>query len=75
MHKYDGSAHGSGILAYEVGRDSIRIKFVDGSVYLYTYGSTGPRNIDAMKSLAEKGDGLNTYINRYVRRAYDRREL
>ena len=41
MKRY-GNRHGnSGIAAYEEGPDFIRIKFMSGSVYLYTYNSDG----------------------------------
>lgn len=74
MQYYSGVNHGSGIAAYEAGADFIRVQFLDGSVYLYTYTSTGRHKIEAMKSLAEQGDGLNTYINQHVRADYEKRE-
>lgn len=70
----EGVRRDSGILAYEAGPGFIRVKFVDGGVYLYTDRSTGVRNVQVMTVLARHGSGLNTYINRYVRRAYERRE-
>lgn len=64
----------SGVAAYEVGADFIRVQFRDGSVYLYTNNSAGAQNISNMKRLAASGDGLNAYINRHVRNGYARRE-
>lgn len=64
----------SGVAAYETGPDFIRVQFRDGAVYLYTYVSAGQHNIEEMKRLAAAGDGLNAYINRWVRKAYARRE-
>ena len=64
----------SGVAAYENGENFIRVKFKDGSIYLYTYASTGQGDIEHMKSLAIAGDGLNSYINKYVRKAYETRE-
>ena len=64
----------SGVKAYETGSDFIRVKFKDGSVYLYTYASAGRRNIERMKQLASSGEGLNAYINNHVRKKYSRRE-
>jgi hypothetical protein len=74
MDKYRGADRDSGIAAYEAGADYIRVRFKDDSVYLYTADSTGRDDIEAMKSLADQGDGLNTYINRRVRKRYELRE-
>jgi hypothetical protein len=57
----------SGITAYEIGDDSIKIEFKDGSRYFYDATAPGARHVEEMCRLAESGDGLNTYINRYVR--------
>jgi hypothetical protein len=70
MQKYQTDSHDSGVAAYETGKDSITIKFRDGSTYLYTNKSAGPAAIAAMKSLAKKGAGLTTYINQHVREHY-----
>lgn len=64
----------SGVAAYEIGPDFIRVVFTTGAIYLYTYASAGRQNIESMKQLAASGDGLNAYINRWVRKAYARRE-
>ena len=50
-----------------------QIRFKHGGTYLYTYASAGPRAIEAMKQLAARGNGLNTYLNKYVRNRYARR--
>ena len=63
----------SGILAYECGSDFIRIQFTDGSIYLYTYESAGVFCVEKMKKLAQRGKGLNTFINRMVRGNYSER--
>ncbi|MGQ0826991.1 MAG: hypothetical protein ACT4ON_01220 [Bacteroidota bacterium] len=60
----------SGVYAYEIGKDHIKIQFNDGSTYLYTYSHTGKKNIEQMKKLAETGKGLTTYINKYIREKY-----
>lgn len=64
----------SGVSAYEVGSDFIRVQFRDGAVYLYTYSSAGQGNIETMKRLAAAGDGLNGFINTHVRKSYSRKE-
>lgn len=63
MQPYIDPDRDSGISAYENGKDYIKIQFKDGSVYLYSYASAGSHCINQMKILAERGDGLNAYIN------------
>ena len=63
MQPYTDPDHDSGISAYEIGDDYIKVKFKDGMIYLYTYSSAGSGNVEQMKRLASQGDGLNAYIN------------
>ena len=70
MRQYKSTSDNTGVVAYEMGKDSISIKFKDGSVYLYTNSSTGAAAITQMKELAKKGEGLTTYINQHVRDHY-----
>jgi hypothetical protein len=69
MQRYKNSVN-SGVLAYEIGDDRIKVKFLDGTVYLYTYQSAGAKNIEQMKALAQIGKGLTTFINQSVREQY-----
>jgi hypothetical protein len=71
MERYKNLSGKSGILAYELGDDYIKIEFEDGATYLYTYTSTGKENVEAMKALAVQGEGLTTYINQYIRKGYE----
>jgi hypothetical protein len=58
-------------LAYQIGPDSIAVKFRDGRVYyFYTHASTGQAHVEAMKQLGAAGRGLGTYISRRVQMAY-----
>lgn len=70
MERYLNLGGDSGVIAYELGDDSITVEFSDGSVYLYTYQSAGSHNIEEMKALAVAGGGLNSFINKYVRKTY-----
>lgn len=70
MERYMDIDNDSGVAAYEIGADFIRVQFKDGSIYRYTYASAGQQNIEQMKALARAGDGLNAYINRNVRKLY-----
>ena len=71
MERYKNLGRDSGISAYEIGNDSIKIQFSSGAVYLYTYSSAGRANIEEMKSLAVAGKGLNSYIMHNVREKYE----
>lgn len=63
----------SGVAAYECGPDWICVQFNTGAVYEYTCSSAGQHNVEAMKRLADSGDGLNAYINTHVRKLYSKR--
>jgi hypothetical protein len=70
MQRYGNLGGDSGVRAFEISSDSITVEFSDGAVYLYNYSSAGTANIEQMKQLALSGSGLNSYINRNVRKAY-----
>jgi hypothetical protein len=70
MARYKNLGGDSGISSYVIGADSIEVTFNDGSVYLYNYASAGKDNIERMKSLAESGSGLNSFINTNVKKLY-----
>lgn len=73
MKPYKDKNRDSGIIAYDYGNDWIQVQFRDGSVYEYTYASAGQQNIEYMKSLADNGDGLNSFINKNVKFKYARK--
>jgi hypothetical protein len=75
MERYADVDGDSGVYAYECGPDYIRVKFSNGSIYLYTYQSAGSANIEQMKILARNGNGLNRFININVKKMYARKEL
>jgi hypothetical protein len=62
--------HNSGVTAYALGKDSIRIRFKEGSVYLYTNKVTGSEHVRQMKKLAKEGRGLSTFISTVVKNKY-----
>lgn len=74
MERYENLNGDSGVVAYEIGPDFIRVQFADGAVYLYNFASTGSHNIEHMKQLARNGQGLNSFINTTVRKAYALKE-
>lgn len=71
MQPYGNLSGGSGVKAYEIGRDFIRVQFVDDRIYRYSYTSAGRGRIEQMKRLAASGKGLSTYISQHVRDAYE----
>ncbi|MEO8887079.1 MAG: hypothetical protein ABI367_13530 [Mucilaginibacter sp.] len=71
MQSYKSTSQDTGVIAYQIGKNSISIKFMDGSVYVYSVKSAGAKAIADMKALAQKGEGLTTYINQHVREHYE----
>ncbi|HRD69293.1 MAG TPA: hypothetical protein PK657_04045 [Legionella sp.] len=71
MDAYLNRSGVSGVIAYEIGTDFIKVKFQRSNcVYLYNYQVPGARHVEAMKEKAIDGNGLATYINRYVSDKY-----
>ena len=74
MQRYRNLHGGSGVAAYQTGPDYIRVKFRHGGTYEYDYATTGPLYVERMKALAVSGEGLATFICKFVKAAYARRE-
>jgi hypothetical protein len=70
MERYKNLGGDSGVVAYEIGPGSIKVEFGDGGLYLYNNQSAGTESIEVMKKLAIAGEGLNSFINRKVRKGY-----
>lgn len=70
MERYQNLSGTSGVAAFAVGTDYIKVQFGDGSVYQYTHASAGEGNITQMKALAVRGLGLNSFINTSVKFRY-----
>lgn len=73
MPRYADLDGDSSVVRYEIQDDSITVEFQDGSAYLYTYASAGRSNVERMKALAKRGDGLNSFIQKNVRKRYERK--
>ncbi|MCL2311779.1 MAG: hypothetical protein FWC41_04725 [Firmicutes bacterium] len=72
MEKYSNIGRDSGVSAYEIGTDYIKVKFSGtGRTYTYSYRKAGDHHVENMKKLAQSGNGLNSYINRNVKHLYD----
>lgn len=70
MERYKNIDGDSGVTAFEIGQGSITVQFKNGAVYFYNNQSAGPANIIEMHRLAATGRGLNSFINRVVRKSY-----
>jgi hypothetical protein len=70
MEHYKNLGGNSGVIAYEISADSIKVQFNTGSIYLYTYQSARKNNIEYMKQLAANGIGLNSFISRVAKKLY-----
>ena len=68
---YKNIGGNSGVRAYEITPTSIRVQFKEGKWYVYSYSKAGRFHVKNMKTLAERGIGLNSYIQRNARYLYD----
>ena len=73
MIKYHNLSGKSGVIGYEETIDSITVFFSSGGVYLYNNERPGVQIIETMKRLANQGNGLNTYINKFVKNKYSKK--
>ena len=73
MQRYRNVQGGSGVTAYEPGPDYIRVQFRHGGTYEYDYATTGRFHVERMKALAASGQGLATFISKFVKATYARR--
>lgn len=72
MERYRNLNGDSGVAAYEIHPDSIRVQFNNtAKVYAYSYARAGREHVEQMKRLAAGGSGLNSYIMRNVQKLYD----
>ncbi|GAB3911004.1 hypothetical protein [Mucilaginibacter boryungensis] len=73
MIPYGNAAGNSGVVAYQIGKDYIAVKFVDrDEPYIYSHASAGAQHVKEMKKLAKAGQGLSTYISQHVKDGYER---
>jgi hypothetical protein len=70
MERYKNLSGDSGVTAYKIDNDSITVRFIDGTSYLYTKATAGAQNISEMQRLARDGQGLSTFISRVVKDRY-----
>lgn len=73
MEKYKNLSGESNITSYLIDENSITILFNDGGFYLYSTMKVGLANMNQMKKLALQGHGLNGFINKNVRKLFDKK--
>jgi hypothetical protein len=72
MQRYADLNNGSGVSSYEIRDSNIKVWFNrDVASYVYSYSSAGEYHVEHMKKLAVKGLGLNSYIDKNVKRDYE----
>lgn len=72
MEPYRNCSGHSGVVGYEAREDGIVVCFIGGQCYLYDRNRPGPEHVANMLELAAAGEGLATYISRFVRERYAR---
>ncbi len=73
MKRYRNLSGKSGVVAYALAEDAIRVRFAGSDrVYEYSHASAGRAHVAEMKRLAAAGRGLSTYISRHVADRYVR---
>ena len=70
MKRYENRSGRGGITGYEILPDGIILEFNYKEEYLYDYAKPGREHVEQMKILAERGEGLTTYVNQHVRDNY-----
>lgn len=76
MINYKNLSGQSNVSGYKTGNNFIVVEFKiagkDGcKTYKYSYISAGRTNVEAMKKLAVADQGLNSFINRFVKKDYE----
>ena len=73
MTPYKNLGIDSNVESYQIFDNLIKVKFKGtAKIYLYSYIGATKFHVDNMKKLAIAGNGLNSYINKYVKFLYDK---
>lgn len=73
MQRYANRGGNSNVSGFEISDNSLTVWFKGTArSYTYSYASAGSHNVERMKTLAESGSGLNSYINTNVKFKYVR---
>jgi hypothetical protein len=73
MEVYKNYNGDSGVESFEIGPDYIKVKFFKtGQIYTYSYFSASMPHVEEAKLRARNGKGLNSYINKYIKKLYEK---
>ena len=72
--RYRNLCGDSGVTYYAIGPDFIAVQFQDPTVYVYDHTRPGRAHVEQMKTCADGGRGLGTYISQHVRKAFSRKQ-
>ena len=67
MRAYGNQNGNSGIVGFEIGENHIDVQFKNGGIYRYKEAIIGHLQFLNMQAAALLGEGLNAFINNYVR--------
>ena len=67
FYQYKNLGGASKVAKYTIQKDSMTVQFLDHTVYIYNNQTAGPLNIAKMKTLAQAGKGLGTFIDANVK--------
>jgi hypothetical protein len=74
MERYSNRGGNGSVAAFEIGPGFIKLRFRDcPSIYVYNGNRPGPAKVAQMQHLARAGQGLSTFVNRFVRADYDQK--
>ena len=72
MKYYANIGGNSNVISYAYGATFITVQFSSGRPYTYSYDSAGKDNVEHMKTLADSGVGLNSFVNSNVRNSFEK---
>ena len=71
MTPYGNLSGDSGVAAYEIGDDLIKVQFrYSPKYYIYDSAKPGSSHVQQMQRFAIAGRGLSTYISQHVKKNY-----
>jgi hypothetical protein len=73
MKRYKNLGGKSSVASYELAKDYIKVSFVNRELFRYSNQSAGAANVRQMKTLAEAGKGLGTFIDANVKKLFDKK--
>ena len=71
--KYKDLSGSGGVTGYKFVPKGIILQFKFNELYLYDESKPGKEHVEQMKILAERGEGLTTYVNQHVRNNYKKK--